>query len=348
LSDELYEMAGRDPRTVFIEYEGSRIPAICPIDYGLGVGYDTERCRKIARNIGEENSWFYMLPPDLINESNLKSIVESISVIEGALFFSHSTFDSRTPEDIKKLLDLANRTPEEHLLLDEKAREGNEQTTVTLYGFNVAPKEEISQSRVTNKEVYAKYSENVKEGLYKIPEKDGAFLIMGNMLSQGQIDQMWELYLDRFQFLGENHPLSMEDTKEDFLTYFTDENSLCSIFIEDSKPVCFTFVLDKTESLYWLNGKFLENQCDEDTTLLFFPGIVASGSRIGYSMQTISLIANAFADMHAKARILDENTNLSEDYITEMVEKIINRLGRQNCAPAEKIDKTVYRCIAIK
>jgi len=107
-------------------------------------------------------------------------------------------------------------------------------------------------------------------------------------------------------------------------------------------------VLDRTQPLYWLNAEFLENQRDSNdpaASLLFFPGIVASASSIGFSRPTMSLLAEAYASAGFSGRVWFENTNRSEAYVPRLLELVLQHGGWYEFSPAEIVDKTTYRVL---
>lgn len=344
LSETLYQEAAADQQTVLVELDGGAFPGVVPIRHGLGLGYDWARCERIAGEAGCASGSIWALPPGALSDRNLRRFSDRLAALNGALFFSHSEADMVTQEEITITLRAAGKKWTEHLLEDDQAQETTRQTTLTLWGMTATPKGVKASAAVRNEEVFDRYSRDARPA----PSSRGSFLVMGHMLTHRQLEEMWQLYLDRFLWLGLQHPVSMEDSQDDWRELITSDGVLCSLFTENLAVVCFTYVLDSTEPLYWLNGEFLRHQGGGSTeTLLFFPGIVASASNVGYSMPTISLMAESYARAGATCRVVFENTNRSEAYIPPLLERVLQRGGQYDVSRPAVLDKTTYRLLTL-
>jgi hypothetical protein len=352
LSSEMYEAYLEEPTAVTIDINGKDIPLLLPMEYGLAMGYDEARSAKMLQEAGMESGWVFALPPHAIDESTLPAIAEALSAVEGGIFYSESVFDESLSEKLRHALTVAGKEFVEVPMLDEIAEEGNQQATLTLYGFDILLADTTVEPRRTNSRALMEYyKQKVAQGEHVENTQKGLKLAIGSELTDAEVDDLWDVYMDRFQWLGEKHPISMEDSKEDFISYLRTENTLCSIFYKDEKPVCFAYFLDTAEPFYWLNEDFLNDaetiKLQPGQTMLFFPGIVSKESGMGYSKPVIRLIADIIGETETSVRLLFENTNRSEAYIPYIVDGVVNGSELLTASDAELLDKTTFHLLKV-
>ncbi len=178
------------------------------------MGYDQQRCDGIAHNLDCDAAWVYALPPEALEDGNVDALARQVAAIDGALFFGHSCLDQVTPHDLERVLRVAGRPRVERILLDGEAEEGNQQTTLTLWGMSMRLKGAAEPQAISNEAVYEKHQSTGRAS--HVEKGHGASLVMGPMLTERQLEEMWRIYLDRFLWLGALHPVSMEDPEEDW------------------------------------------------------------------------------------------------------------------------------------
>ncbi len=356
LSDELtvgYRRAGiidsdqtelllADPDTAYATTNHGILPAFTPIEHAIGAGYDVQRSHELIGDDQKAAAIFYYCLPPLGRDSIVAAEVPNVT--EGYVYLDHASADSETPEVLVSMLRQNNCEVEEVPILDDQAALGNEQASISLYGFH-NPTADMSK-HVTLHDVSEEYNRGIAEGTYPNTE-DGARLYSGDRLDPELTELLWNMYQDRFQWLGEKHPISMEDTKAEFIGLLTAPTTVASIYFEAGKPNCFAYFTDELTNIYWLNSDFTTGSrmgLEAGEKPLFWPGIVARPENVlNYAEPVIQLVTKVITDMHAPYQIVFENTNRSEVYIPTLVKKYIDGTGVIIEQPA-LIDRQLYRC----
>jgi hypothetical protein len=290
---------------------------------------------------------------EAMNHEGYAQLVEQIANAPDAYIFSSYSEDddyARSSQvELGYLLHDAGKDSVDVPLIDSQARPGHEYATLSLYGVDMErpdPSEGLEPTKWS--EIYDTYERKVAEGVYEKDLQNGTVLLRGSELTNDNVNDMWDVYLNRFQWLGENHPISMEDNKFDFMKVLRSDNALCSIKFKDGKPVCFTDLIGDTDELYWLNDKFLHDadkmNLKPGQKVVFFPGIVAAAEGTHGAAEVIGLLTNVFVDANALLKVVFENTNRSESYVPRMVRMGANATGRINAETPVVIDKTIYKC----
>ena len=348
--------AAADRYALGITVDDQEVPAIVPVEYAIG--YDVRRSREIVDEDGIDKVLYYGLPELFTpTDAQVQQLAGRLATKQyGYIFYDHRTTD-RPPTLLTDAIFLSGHEMKKLPLRDEQARQGNEQASISLYGFDLPvenPELSNNDRKLDMEGWYGKYAEGVAAGTYVHDTENGTALLKGDQIDQKTFEAMWSLYQDRFQWLGERHPVSMEDAKGEFEAALRSRETMVSAQFVDGEPVCFTYLTGQIESLYWLNREFINDPDEvglqEGQSLIFLPGIVAREDTKGYSIPVIGLLANTAFDANLNARVIFENTNRSEEYIPRLVRTIINRVAssRENgltMRPPEMIDKTVYGCI---
>jgi len=275
-----------------------------------------------------------------------------------ALYFSdHNSIEQKV---LSEILCKVGMHYMERPLLDYRADEDDKQASLLLYSCcaiqNTSGGE---QNRIKLRDVYVYYIENIGPQF----SSDGdsiTTLDMGNMISELQADEMWDLYNNKFDFLGEGHPISMQDSKDDFFKLLRSKNTIIAATYligadnNINKLACFTYFIDDMDQLYWLNQGYLDEKFSVYAgfkgclTNIFTPGIVSSGSGGHYSFLPISLFARAGDTAGLNASVLFENTNFSKRYVPRIVETAMGKTCKNTVAgPSIMVDKVTYRLWSI-
>lgn len=348
LSDEAYEEIIEDPSTLYMIVGEVRVPVLVDIKHGASLGYDIKRSRELA---GSNNSVSVLSVP--IGDLEPEFQADAIKVVgrsgERSIFFADN--EGRDLAVLQQGLEAEGAKPIEQPLVDERARPGYEQASLSLYAMDLVATGEVGeQPRKKGLDIVRRHFE--EDTLPTISDPGNAVLIRsGESFSDSELEDLWKLYEDRFQFLGEQHPISMEDSKKDFLELFAHPDVLSVVKYTDNKPVCFTFFSENISRMSWLNASFFEKDkatLDPSQTTIFFPGIVASKESRG---QNASEVISAFADEVARTqtsfRLYFENTNLSERYIPTIVYRASIGHDEYSLSEARKLDETQYRLLHV-
>lgn len=357
LSSELYETIIEDPNTSFIKSSDHRIPALMDVSYGPAMGYDTAKCKEYAKDLSA-NIRILTLPIHELNDGEKNQVADIIvSGDNFALFFNDHNNDESNA--LREILDKIGVNHIEKPLIDSRAAKGDEQAAVLLFSCLVEQNSNRGErKKLRLGDVRDYYEKNI--GPYITP--DGGSLTtleMGDKISDEKAEEMWELFDNRFNFLGENHPLSMQDSKEDFLKSLRSNSTMIAATYtkneggELDKLTCFTYFIDDMGNLYWLNQKYLNEKFStqknhQHITDIYTPGLVSSGIGRSYSALSIGLYARAGDEAGLSTNVLFENTNLSKKYIPRIVDSAIKSSCKYcDLTPSEAVDKVTYRLWSI-
>lgn len=349
LSSEMYEEIAKDPSTKFIELAGRKAPVFIDVKYGLGMGYDPEKCREYAKNLSEDVK-ILSLPFHELGDEEKNQVVELLKSSDCVFYFSDHDDDEST--DIRETLDRMGINHKEKPLLDSRALQGDEQASLSLYECNTRQKNPEDVKNITK--LVDAYNFYINE-LGPQVGTGGSFSVdlkRGNDLDERQIDELWDLLTDRFTILTDVHPISMEDTKDDFISLIKSDSVVVSSAYEqigaEKKLSCFTYFVDDINRLYWLNNDFVTKNTDKNNLVLYTPGIVSSSEGQSFSSYVIGLFSKACNGAGANVDILYENTNLSKKYIPRIVDRSISRsYDGMDYINSREIDRIKYRLLFI-
>jgi hypothetical protein len=358
LDDDRLREALHDPRTLTVKLDdGRRVASLLPIEFADGAGYDVDRCvKEIVKT--DKNVWAYMNAGDVLQNATEESFAQLIEKLqesgEGYIFYTVSEHDD--PNDNAEtelgvlLHDAGLQTSQVEIRDDEAAQYGEQHAEASLSLFRVdVPAEARTDVPASIELLYETYLKGVREGRYPHDTENGVAVLRGVDISDELADQLWEIYDNRLGWLGGDHPISMEDTKEETLPLIRGKNTLLSIRFKDGKPVCFTDFIGDTDEIAWLSPDFLHDdermQRTESQKIVFFPGIVSAEAGANYSMDVIGVLADMGLDSGGSYKVVFENTNKSEIYIPKIVQDVINGRGKEQVKTPEVVDRTYYRCI---
>jgi hypothetical protein len=347
------EESTKDPRTVSIEVEGMDFPAIVPIEYAEG--YDPQRTREFVGNTGGNSSevYYYCVPPDLIDESQMEQIAELIKNQNSDDFFVYFDYDAkkqRVKEQFEAVISKLGRQISSIPLYDPQVSERNQQASIGLYATSAHRTEVAKKIGGSNLSIFGEFQKALKSGEYEKFPENGTTLLKGSEIDNDLRDKMWNIYLGRFQDLGEYHPITMEDTREGFENLIDDPSTTCSITFKDADPVCWMCFCTSVDECEWLNQNFFDEgnlHMSSDEELLFFPEIVARADTIGFAKPTLQLATEIASRTGRDYKVVFESTNRSAGYIPRMVKMYIEETGKLSATKPEEIDKTLYACYMV-
>lgn len=354
LSGELYKEIINDPNTEFINLNDHQIPAFINIKYGIAMGYDAAKCEEYVKDISS-NVRILALPIQDIDDNCKAQIADIIASKKCALYFCDH--NNNTSDILGDILDKSGIIHTEKPLIDPRTAKGDEQAALFLY--SCCAEQTLNRGerkRLSLVDVQDYYDKNVGP-LYTPDGKTVTTLILGGVLSSDKAEEMWLTYDNKFDFLGKGHPISMQDSKEDFFRLLRQNNTMVAATygIENGieKLICFTYFNDNMESLYWLNQRFLNSESTlpntaDYVTNLFTPGLVSTGMSRSYAHLPIGLFAKVGDEAGLSANVMYENTNLSKRYVP----KIVDATMRSACVhtvlkPSQIVDKINYRLWSI-
>lgn len=353
LSEKSYQEIINDQTTVFVNSGGSRIPVLMDVNHGLAMGYDVKRCREYAQELSSDIR-ILTLPPHELSEDEKEEFTDYIkSQGKCAMYFSDHCGDESSA--LTKMFDEAGIRHKEKPLVDSRASKGDEQAALYLYALSAEIVGDKGERKKYNlRDIFDYYDKNVGP-LRTFEGRVSTTLDMGDRISDQQAEEMWDIYNERFEFLGDGHPISMQDSKEDFLRLLRSDRTMVALTYsqeENSRDglTCFSYYVDDFENLYWLNQKYLYNKfpASEYFTNIFTPGVVSSGKGASYSSLPIGLFIKVCDESGVSANMLFENTNLSKRYIPKLLDKTMNRICENlSFKQSEIVDECTYRLWSI-
>ncbi len=362
LDDDRFKEALDDERTINIELsDGRKVTSLVPMDYGDAAGYDRRRCVVDIAHADSEDVWAYMNSGEILSNATDESYQQVVQKLrdagEGYIFYTVSEYDNpenNAETELSVLLQDAGMSTEWMTIKNEEAaKQGEDHAEASLSLFCVdVPLEAKTDTVASIDLLYDTYKKGVENGIYPNDTENGVAVMRGSDISEELADKLWDIYEDRFEWLGVDHPISMEDTKQSALPMITSGNTLLSIRFKDGEPVCFTDFVGNTDEVTWLNPEFLHDdglmKRAENQSIVFFPGIVSAEAGAGYSMDVIGVLADIGLDSGASYKVVFENTNMSEIYIPKIVQDVINSRGREQVEAPGLVDKTYYKYLHYK
>jgi len=355
LSEELYTEIVKDPSTGFINFDNSRIPVLMDLSHGMAMGYDTVRCQKNANELSP-NIKILTLPFHELNDderNQLAGLIQSYG--KCALYFS----DHNNDESIA-MSETFNKTGIRHAekpLVDSRAAKGDEQAALYLYSCCAEQKPERGKRKKLRLADVQDFYEKNAEPFYTSDGKAMTTLNMGDKISDKEAEEMWRIYDDMFNFLGgEEHPISMQDSKEDFYKLLRSNSTMIAATYKKlengaNELTCFTYFIDDMNNLYWLNQDFFKKNSDNNPdyiTDVFTPGLVSKGIDRSYAPLSIGFFSRIADETGLSANVTFENTNLSKRYVPRIVDASMGRACKYTVVrPSSLIDKVTYRLWSI-
>lgn len=346
LDQAMAEEAIRDPSTVVREYVGNQIPILAHLKYAAG--YDYTKCKEMAE-AGDDNNLYYLsvIPKVFTNNSeevqnNIKDQLKPGDV----LFFEYASNDSEAKAITDEILQKLERPISEvTALVDEQGK----QASMGLFLADVVNHSPYNRHPLKDMTPVDAFNTRLERGEAELEPVNGPTLLLSDNIDEVLFEKLWKLYEKRFEWLGENHPISMQDTRDDFESHLRSPHTVTSVFYEQGEPVCLAYFMDNTDEVYWLNSNFLRSHLanTDEQPLMFFGGIASSAEHAGLSRQVIQYICAFLNDTGKNYQVMFESTNRSEMYIPNMVEKYVNETGLLTSEHPRKIDDHIYRAVRV-
>lgn len=316
-----YEVSVEDSDTVYIEMDGHKLPLFVPL--GSAGGYNIEGTSRLT----SKNRLFalaippHVLDPDELNEY-LTELGDDVAVVV-------QTGVEQT-QSMKEALAVHIGHAGWHVgdFIDPRCPEKNKQARISIYtaGFE-ALDEEGNRLPFRDRSLKELFEEDVKE----TGETDTVLVTAQEIRDNEELfDQLWELHNDRFDWLGEYHPVSMQETKAFFKQVISDDHTTSFVRFDNDEggnrvPVCHGCFVDNLDLVEWINDRFKQEIIDEaeanDEKVQFFYGIVSkSTTSAHYAKDVMRLHSRIDQRNGGKVRLLFESTNKSSLYIPRMVQ----------------------------
>lgn len=170
--------------------------------------------------------------------------------------------------------------------------------------------------------------QGVEAGEIPADEEEGSVIYSGKQITEeeGLIDELWDIYKDRFSELGADYPISLEDSFEEFVEMLTSPDTMTVIGFADSEVSCFTFFAKDLKTAFWLNDKSLLKLYGNEAPF-YFPGIVAHRDRSSRAKEVLFAIGRTVKYAQLDFKILYECTNHSATYVPDIIEAAAKESG---------------------
>ena len=315
-SDENYEAALHSRRTRYLELNGRSLPLFVPLEHAGG--YNVENTKELT---GREHIYALALPLQLLDdssidmESHLAELEEDAAVIVQTEASETAVRKEALQENLSdwKVGEFTNPN-----LPDE-----NKHARITLYSGvftalddegRLIPSQELSWQDRFDAEKKERHLKDID-------------LIDGRTLRENPepLDQLWALHDDRFTWLGQYHPVSMQED-EDFFKHIVENNHTTSFVRYEYDeagnriPGCHACFIEDPSLIEWMSERFATSQDDE--RILFFYGIASRsspGKTMHYAREIMELNSRLVKRGGGKTRLLFESTEISSLYIPRLV-----------------------------
>lgn len=324
-----YDRAMRDPRTVKLQIGGKlELPLFAPMEHVAG--YDLKRTRALT---GEEEVLVMAVPIEAMTAQD----AEVVATDEAREQLEHSAIVMETDHDVTNdirevmptiLAEYAGFDLQE--FLDTRIQLSEQQSAnMGFYSIELEAIDDAGEPiprRSTD--FQAAFHELVEQG-YPLTEKTKLLDVHRLREDEATVDEIWELCKDRFEWLGDAHPVSMEDTKDFFVQVVLNEDTHTLVRYDDEGRVgCLGFFISGLDECEWLSQKFRDKMTaqteEKDQLPLYFHGI-ASKSQNGmhYAKDIMQLLSRINRQMGGDYNVMFESTNMSGQYIPRLVEQYV-------------------------
>ena len=297
--EEDYRASVSDERTIVVEARGGlQIPVATPTELVPGLNHDF-----FAKKFPEGAMYVNPLLIERVDFPDIaKHVAEAVATNKSSVFYEFSMeqdygtreFVSLVAEDLRAMgFELEYDEIEDPEVDDEHA--AYKPAAMILYEGNVMHREARAihpEEDVASEGSLSDYFwQGAEAGEIPADKEIGSVIYSGKQVSEseGLVDELWDIYKDRFSELGANYPISLEDSFEEFVEMLTSPDTMTAIAFADSKVACFTFLVKDVKTAFWLNDKSLSEQYSGDMPY-YFPGIVAHRDRSGHAAEVLFAI----------------------------------------------------------
>jgi hypothetical protein len=146
------------------------------------------------------------------------------------------------------------------------------------------------------------------------------------------VSELWAFYQNRFEWLGEKHPVSMEDSRDFFLDILLHEDTRTVVRYDDQgNPLCLGFFISGFDECQWMSESFRDEKTKEakvrDEDLLYFYSVASKIENAHLSKDVMQLIIATAGQMGGDYRLIFESTNMSSQIIPRLVSDYVEGSG---------------------
>lgn len=337
LTEEAFEDARADERTIYSVIDGRRVPTLVAVEHEPG--YDADRTKQLT---GDREAMLLSIPLRRIYEGALANPA-NVSGGHGvardniAVLIEQPEADQfGEPEVDKDMLLLmmsgALGALEPHEFTDERINEddhpGHSPAWMGLYSYAYSPTEKaLAKPRAeTLGDAWDQYRNEHKMAELPVEgESDGTYLLTAEQLKANKtiVDGLWKITAHGFgEELGRYHPVSMEEGgKAAFEKLLMADGAYTAVRYHDGAPACFGLFSFDAKSWTWVrpDAEVMTGPAEEarlaGEQAVYFAALVSSKEGLHLSGDVMGTLFDLCGRMHIDWRIVFESTNLSSLYI---------------------------------
>lgn len=319
LDKDMYEKSLLDTRTILVETEVGNAPLVVPIEYSEG--YDIERCKRLT---GKSDLYLLTLPPHLVQS------YESFNFLG-----SDSAIIVESADDFENLDWLKSPNPDQQMqsklainqFIDPRIeKEDYQPAWMGMYSARLDP---VAEEASNNTGDLKKTFEHLGKPL--IPANGTTIFDKKDFMHHPEVmESLWELFEDRFEWLGDYHPVSMEDKRGAFIQAVLNDETYTYLKFMNQELVCAGIFMHGTDDITWVKQDIFEAyECDEETPQLqkmYFFGISAKKDNdVTKNMEEVVHTHCELAQLAGIHYLLFfESSNMSSQYIPRVTESYVN------------------------
>lgn len=328
-SAEDYEAAKNSDSTVYIEWDKWHVPLFAPLEHAGG--YNVEGTKNLT---GKEHLYALSLPVELLDEAGVDLREKLAELDDAAVIVQTLSSEAQEVQDaLAEKLGENGWTPRNFTNPDTNLPPENRNARISIYEARFEARDSSGQvvpyRGLTMRELFAEEQEANPQ--YDTEVIDAATIRADEVL----FEQLWELHDDRFGWLGQHHPVSMQESKGFFKSVVENDHTISIIRFDTDEegnrvPVCHGCFMDNLEAVDWVNESFTDKvigeSVEDDESIIFFYGITSKsspGKTMHYARDIMSLNSRLVQRNGGKTRLMFESTEISSLYIPRLVEDYI-------------------------
>ena len=342
LSEEMYQGALQDYRTIFQTVNYKRVPVFVSMDYSEG--YDVDRCQLLTES---EQLFLLTLPVSKLQKISLTELDD-----RGGVAFVVESDSEKYQQDKLTLMELLTEEGVASIakdFIDPRINDVESQPAeMSLYAGSTICLDETKKATSSSMDMKLAFK---LEGGELLPTTGLTLLNEQDFKENSDIqEQLWDLFKDRFQWLGDYHPVSMEDKREVFDEIIFSETTYVPARFEEGKLVCAGIVMHDLYQCPWIKEQTIKkiNDLDQkDIKPMYFFGIAAHKKNDGdeqiKNMQEVVHYYCKLANiLGTNFRVIFESSNMSSQYIPDSTRSYINSSGEV------KLDDDIHKISSMR
>jgi hypothetical protein len=351
LTEEAWEGAWADERTVFTAIGGQQVPALAPV--GHEHGFDRSRTETLTSH---ENTLLLALPLSIVEEGALATPAhvwarggldpDAAILIEQPLPVGTEEISSEDRlvaykagqrEVLSKIGAFGHL--ESHDFIDPRAEantgiaDGPAGMGYFMYSYESTEKAKKGVRAETLDEAWIQYC--AAHGMEPTPDENstGDYLFTAEQLRDAPdiVEKLWGITAKGFgKVLGEYHPVSMEEGgPEAFKELLKVNGARIAVHYEDGEPMCFGLFSFDIDSWTWMKqdapcvAETIKEVEASEEQMVGFAALISSIEGVGHAHKVLGMLFELCGRMQIDWRVFYESTNFSFPIIRHLGETCV-------------------------